>query len=139
MAELGKGASALEEVVVTINRCTVVTKGGKNLSFSALVVVGDKQGNVGCGFGTVTLGAVRADPYKPGVGSEWLFGIGLGAGAKVFLSEKIGLRFQGRLLLPFAMSGGGMWCGTGTGCSVGLGASTTIAMGDFTAGLIFSF
>jgi small subunit ribosomal protein S5 len=29
----------------------VVTKGGKNLSFSALVVVGDRQGNVGWGFG----------------------------------------------------------------------------------------
>ncbi len=51
MAELEKEIGALEETVVTINRCTVVTKGGKNLSFSALVVVGDKQGNVGCGFG----------------------------------------------------------------------------------------
>lgn len=46
-----KEIGALEEVVVTINRCTVVTKGGKNMSFSALVVVGDRQGNVGVGFG----------------------------------------------------------------------------------------
>ncbi len=51
MAEPQKEIGALEETVVTINRCTVVTKGGKNLSFSALVVVGDKQGNVGFGFG----------------------------------------------------------------------------------------
>lgn len=41
----------LEDVVVQINRCTTVTKGGKTLSFSALVVVGDKKGMVGYGFG----------------------------------------------------------------------------------------
>lgn len=40
-----------EENVVQINRCTNVTKGGKTLSFSALVVVGDRNGNVGYGFG----------------------------------------------------------------------------------------
>ena len=51
MAELRNEVGTLEETVVTINRCTVVTKGGKNMSFSALVVVGDKQGNVGWGFG----------------------------------------------------------------------------------------
>ena len=32
-----------EETVVKINRCTTVTKGGKSMSFSALVVVGDKK------------------------------------------------------------------------------------------------
>ncbi|QQR67138.1 MAG: 30S ribosomal protein S5 [Candidatus Brocadia sp.] len=40
-----------EETVVRINRCTTVTKGGKSMSFSALVVVGDKKGSVGIGFG----------------------------------------------------------------------------------------
>lgn len=49
MAELR--VAALDETVVSINRCTAVTKGGKNMSFSALVVVGDKQGWVGFGFG----------------------------------------------------------------------------------------
>ncbi|MDD5565531.1 MAG: 30S ribosomal protein S5 [Candidatus Omnitrophica bacterium] len=39
------------EKVVTINRVTKVTKGGKKLSFSALVVVGDKRGNVGFALG----------------------------------------------------------------------------------------
>lgn len=43
--------AVIEDVVVTINRCTAVTKGGKSLSFSALVVAGNGQGRVGCGFG----------------------------------------------------------------------------------------
>jgi small subunit ribosomal protein S5 len=41
----------LKDTVVSINRVTKVVKGGKNLSFSALVVVGDGHGVVGFGVG----------------------------------------------------------------------------------------
>jgi len=41
----------LKDTVVSINRVTKVVKGGKNLSFSALVVVGDGLGHVGFGIG----------------------------------------------------------------------------------------
>src|SRR6202161_838349 len=44
-------ANNLKDQVVSIQRVTKIVKGGKNLSSSALVVVGDQRGHAGFGMG----------------------------------------------------------------------------------------
>ncbi|MHC4601833.1 MAG: 30S ribosomal protein S5 [Planctomycetota bacterium] len=41
----------LEDTVVKIFRCSKVVKGGRRFSFAALVVIGDREGTVGIGYG----------------------------------------------------------------------------------------
>lgn len=47
----GNGNSDWQEKVIQVSRVTKVVKGGKNLSFRCLVVIGDLRGNLGVGLG----------------------------------------------------------------------------------------
>lgn len=51
MERINSSDLELKDFVVSINRVTKVVKGGKNLSFSALVVVGNEHGVIGFGSG----------------------------------------------------------------------------------------
>jgi hypothetical protein len=56
-------------------------------------------------------------------------------GVKIYLSEKLGLRLQGRLLMPLYVTGGGFYVGTG-GTGMSVGAGIPIVQGDLSAGLM---
>lgn len=91
-------------------------------------------------FGVFTLGTTYFMPEK-GASSyveysdTWKFSVTLGGGAKIFLSDRVGIRLQGRLLLPMFWGGAGFTVGTG-GSGFTVGAGTSMVQGDFTGGLI---
>jgi hypothetical protein len=89
-------------------------------------------------FGEFTLGAVQFSPTESYVDETWRFSITLGGGAKFWLSDHIGIRLQGRLLMPLYFQGVSIYAGTG-GTGMGIGAGVPIIQGDFLAGLIFAF
>ncbi len=94
-------------------------------------------------FGAVTIGAVLYQgsdvPLASGsvIKAEdiWRFAFTLGGGAKIYFSDRIGLRLQARLMAPLYFSGAGLYFGT-SGSGFGVSGGIPILQGDFTAGLI---
>jgi hypothetical protein len=66
---------------------------------------------------------------------DWRFSIAFGGGIKKYISDRVGLRLQLRILMPIYWAGGSLWVGTG-GVGYGLGAGTALVQGDATVGLI---
>lgn len=86
-------------------------------------------------FGAFTLGATYFSPTDNTVNDSWKFSMTLGAGLKIWFSDRVGIRLQGRMLMPMYFGGAGVYFGTG-GSGISVGAGSSIIQGDFTGGLI---
>lgn len=98
----------LKEKVVNIGRVTKVVKGGRNFRFSALVVVGDENGYVGCGMGKAT---EIPDAIRKGIDDAKKNLIKVPLVETTVPHEVIGVYGAGRVLIKPAGQGTGVIAG----------------------------
>jgi len=102
---------------------------------SALSDVGTANNQV-VPFGGAGVGIVVATPRERNLETSYRFAFTLQGGVKIWLNDKVGLRLRGAMLAPMQWGSGGLFCGSGSGCQVGVGASTTILQGEFSGGVV---
>ncbi len=89
-------------------------------------------------FGTIGMGTVIWST-KEYSGNKWQFQFSVGAGVKIWLSDRIGLRVQGSMMMPLVYNGAGFGCGIGTGgsgCGGAIYTRITPVQGEFSGGII---
>ena len=82
------------------------------------------------------IGMTTAHPSNRNLDSRAYFAANLMGGVKIALNERLSIKLRAAMLMPLQFGSGGLFCGTGSGCSVGVGASTTIIQGDFSGGVV---
>lgn len=98
----------LEDRVVEINRVTKVVKGGRNLRFAALVVVGDRDGHVGMGTGKAQ---EVPDAIRKAMDNAKTNLIEVPVVGTTIPHEIIGVHSGGRVMLKPAPAGSGVSAG----------------------------
>ena len=100
----------LDERVVFVNRCAKTVKGGRRMSFSAVIVVGDKAGKVGVGFGKAN---EVSDAIRKGGDAARKAMRHVGLHGKTIPHDVTGTCDGGRVLLKPAPDGTGLIVGGG--------------------------
>ncbi len=102
---------------------------------SGLSDLGMAQGPI-VPFGGAGVGMLVATPDSRELDTAYRFAFTLQGGIKADLSDKIALKFRAAMLAPMQWGSGGLFCSTGSGCNVGVGASTTILQGEVSGGVV---